>query len=99
MFGAVPPHPLTGTVFLVVLLAGAILFTGAVLARRWRGPSALWVRSGTALLALGVPLVFEVFAPARVLEGVGRLLTLWPLVALDAVFFAIWVWRARPPKS
>jgi hypothetical protein len=102
MFGTPPPpHPLTGTVYIVVLLAGAVLLTGAVMARRWRGRASLWVRRGAALLALGVPITFEVFTLSEVhpLEGVARLLTLWPLVALDAVFFLVWVWRGRQPKS
>jgi hypothetical protein len=94
MFAAGPEHPLTGTVLWTVVIAGAILLVGAVLARRWRGPSAVWVRSLTALVALGVPLAFEVFAPGLTLERLGRLLMIWPVVALDALLFGIWVWRA-----
>jgi hypothetical protein len=103
MFGTEPPlHPLAGFVYLVVPLAGAVLLAGALLARRWRGRGALWVRSGAILLALGVPIIYEVLAPAartHFLEAPVRVWVLWPLVALDAVFFAIWVWRARLPKS
>ena len=101
MFGSQPPlHPLAGFVYLVVPLASVVLLAGALLARRWRGRGALWVRSGAILLALGLPIIYEVLAPvASFLEAPVRVWVLWPLVGLDAVFFAIWVWRARPPKS
>jgi hypothetical protein len=95
MFAAPPEHPLTQSVFLTVWLAGIVLLVGAVLARRWRGVSAVWVRSVVGLIALGVPVAFEVFAPAGGLEGAGRILFLWPFVVLDVLFFAIWVWRGR----
>jgi hypothetical protein len=99
MFGVPTAHPLTDTVLLIVLLCGAVLLAGAVMGPRWSGRGAVWARGVVALLALGAAVSFEIFAPAGGLEGAGRLLTLWPLVVLDAVFFAIWVWRGRKPRS
>jgi peptidoglycan/LPS O-acetylase OafA/YrhL len=99
MFAATTDHPLTGAVLWAVGIAGAVLLIGAIVARRWRGLSAVWVRSLAALVAIGVPIAFDLLAPATTLEELGRMLTIWPLAALGLVFFGIWAWRGRTRRD
>jgi hypothetical protein len=80
---------------LVVLCIFAVaLLVGCIVGPAWSSDAANYVRRGLLLAAIAVMLAVYLVTPtANAFFGAGRFVTLWPAMAANVLFFAIWTWR------
>ena len=82
---------------LLLLLAAlaVVLLIGAVSASVWSPAAATVVRRGAVGVAVGATAVVYLCSPTRdPFVGLGRIFTIWCPLAVAALLYGIWSWRA-----
>lgn len=94
MIGSGNPAPYDLLVFIALCLLALVLLVGAIIGLRWSSNGAAIVRYGSLILSfLIVTVVYWLWPTTNAFVGAGRLVTLWPAVAANVVFFLAWSWR------
>ena len=95
MPGSSDPTPYDTTAIAALIIFGLIILAGVISGHHWPPHVSSFVRRAVALLAVVVVASPLFVTPTKNgIVGAGRLITLWPAVAVDGILFAIWVWRA-----
>ncbi len=101
MMGVPEPPPGEGIVLVLAWVLAALLCLGASTAPMWGLTPARVVRWAAIALAVLVQIGFHVMAPPRsAMESAGRLVFLWPAVAVALIAAGVWQWRdaSRSPR-
>jgi hypothetical protein len=95
VFGSGDPTPYDfPLIFLLVLLA-ILMFVGASIGNTWSPSTATLVRRGSMLVAIIAIAAVHIITPTtNGIVGAGRIMFLWPAIALAAIAFLVWSWRA-----
>ena len=95
MFGSGNPTPYDTPLFVLLVVLALLLITGAVTATSWSPSTATIVRRGAALVAIGATVVvFRVTPTTNGIIGATRVLFIWPALAVGAIAYFVWSWRA-----
>jgi hypothetical protein len=94
MFGSGNPTPYD-VPLIVLLVALAILsLIGAATTGSWSPTTANLVRRGAMLVAIAATAVVHIVTPTtNGIIGAGRVLFVWPAIALTVIGFLVWSWR------
>ena len=102
VFGAGSRNPYEMLILGTLVGLALVLLAGALAGPRWSHWSGRPVRIGAGILAVAVPLLWEILSPAQSsIEGAARLLFIWPMAMLDVLLFLLWKRRSRAstPKA
>lgn len=95
MLGSTDPTPYDAGLVILLLLLAALLAVGAVTAGMWSPSTAAAVRRSAVLLAVCATAVVIVRTPTtNGTIGAGRLISVWPALAMAGVTYLAWSWRA-----
>jgi hypothetical protein len=87
--------PYDWPLLLLLVALALVLLVGAVSAPVWVPSVATVVRRGAAGLAVGATAVVYLRTPTRdPFVGLGRLFTIWCPLAVAALLYGVWSWRA-----
>lgn len=95
MFGSGNPTPYDTPLFVLLVVLALLLIAGAVTATSWSPSTATIVRRGAALVAIAATvIVFRVTPTTNGIIGAARVLFIWPALAVSAIAYLVWSWRA-----
>ena len=88
------PAPYDFLALVVLCIFAVALLVGCFVGPSWSSDAATYVRRGLLGAALAVMLAVYLVTPtANAFVGAARFVTLWPAIAANVLFFAIWSWR------
>ncbi len=95
MLGSGDPTPYDAGLVLLLLALAVLLSMGAVTAGHWSPAVAAAIRRGAVLLAVCATAVVLVRTPTRNgMVGAGRVISVWPALAVTTLAYLAWSWRA-----
>ncbi len=95
MLGSGDPTPYDFPLVGLLVCCAALLLAGSILGAGWASSLATALRRGSLAVAIaGTAVVLIVWPTRDGIVGAGRLLTIWPALAVVVVLFIVWSVRA-----
>jgi hypothetical protein len=95
MFGSGNPTPYDIPLICLLAVLAIVMFVGAASTGSWPPSTAMLVRRGALLVGLAATVMVHVVTPTtNGIIGAGRVLFVWPAIALAVIAYLVWSWRA-----
>ena len=95
MFGSGNPTPYDIPLICLLGALAVLMFIGAASTWSWTPATATMVRRGALLLGIAATVIVHVVTPTtNGIIGAGRVLFVWPAIALAVIAYLVWSWRA-----
>jgi hypothetical protein len=94
MLSGSDPTPWDVPLLVLLIVLAAVLAAGIFFGVAWPPAAATTLRRGSVVVAVIAFTSVHIATPSSSgIVGTGRLLTIWPVFALDILLFAVWTWR------
>ena len=94
MFGSGNPTPYDFPLIFLLMGLAILMFVGASIGSTWAPSTATLVRRGSMVVAVVAIAAVHIITPTtNSIVGAGRMLFLWPAIALAVIAFLVWSWR------
>jgi hypothetical protein len=95
MLGSGDPTPYDFHLVGLLAICAAVLLAGSIMGAGWSASLAAWLRRGALAVAIASTAAVLIAWPTRDgIVGAGRLLTIWPAMAIVVALFIVWSLRA-----
>ena len=94
MFGSGDPTPYDFPLIFFLVALAIVMFVGASVGSTWSPSTATLVRRGSMIVAIIAIVAVHIITPTtNGIVGAGRIMFLWPAIALAVIAFLVWSWR------